>query len=1111
MGRLSHFLFKGVTALLVIAASCTDYSPKIEDIKQQIEALQHDCEVQNDNVRMLETALKAIAAGDELTSFTPIAENGVVTGFKAVFKDAGEVVVYNHSSSISVGEEGGKYYWMAGGAWLLDDSGNKIEIVNETRVPIIDASDGRLKVSLDGGVSWREIGLVDKVLISDITEDAAKVVITLSGGATIVLLKQQALTLTLKGDDVTIASGGTVSVEYTVEGCENPTVTVLCGDGWQAVAEAVSPAGGNISVTAPDPITHDKVLVFASDGQGRMVAVQMRLTIDDTPTEVVLEADKVIFLVPKSGGETIVEIRTNADFSVVSNAGWLRYSPTKAAVRNEQLRFVAEANTGLARTAKAYITAEDKSLEITFIQEGEEPMLVVSPQNLGFSFEGGSASVTVTANVGYTASSSASWISLSKSNETYTFTVEANASAHDRAATVTFSGEGGLKSTVAVTQQGQPTLEPVKTAVEVTKDGGEYTVELYTNLDYEVTCDASWLQFVETRAVRTDNLVFIAEKNEGAARSATVTITSGIYSTQIVFSQEADVKYLYLSEDELWFKSVSSSKTITITSNVEVSYTKDAGWVTVSPTSNGRYMIFVDENTDTSERSASVTFSGPMVQDAVLQIFQDGGELPPPPGPVIPYGSGGSNLYVSTGDYRYRYGPSIIRNSDGSLDVWTSKEGGNYLYYGEYAYQETGSRSKKAAAGHTFAQYFNIQHKFRAIQLRMYGTGAASDAITIKLYKWAGSYSSTLATTPIATKSFSSIATGGSRYRVYRSDQAWMDSGEYLWTATGATEGVGIYAYTGEGSSSITDAKSYVDGSLTNSYNYEMRPRGRTTTNYPYADCFAYFHSTDGGVTWTKERDVLFGTEGFEDQWSVCDPGVACFGGWYYIAYTSAKGEPGVYNHCYVARSKTPVGPWYKWNGSGWGGEPAKVIQFTGPTAAWGAGEPSIVVKDDVIYFYFTWIDREPQVIGTNPETGKEIKESPAETNPVTKLATAPLSEDWPAHLTVYGTVIDRTVFGSSDSCDIKYVEDYDLFYAFHTYNRHRFDSEIAVWTSPDGKNFTYRGNMTGVLKYVGNMGVSGDGMGHIRISEQQYVGYAYGGNASGNWNTWFGPLFFGN
>ena len=701
---------------------------------------------------------------------------------------------------------------------------------------------------------------------------------------------------------------------------------------------------------------------------------------------------------------------------------------------------------------------------------------------------------------------------------------------------------------------------------------------MVTNVDYEVETSAPWLQFVGTKAERTDNLSFMVEANSGQTRSATATFTSGNYSTSVEFLQAGIEPYLTVSPVAFTFGRGGGSRTLTVSSNVGYNCDISADWVTlagqvasgvatytvtaaanptfearnatitissdlagtktviitqkgltpsltVSPgslsfpgiggsmqiavTSNVNYtvspaseqwltisgtptsgtaffMVSAEPNTTFDARSATITFTGEMVGSRSVSISQQGKSYP------IPSTDGGANLYTYPGsDSHYRYGPSIIINDDGSLDVWTSKEGGNFLYYGLYAYQETGSRSKKAASGHTFAQYFNIQNKFRAIQVRMYGTGSDSDKIVIKLYKWAGSYSATLATSPIASSTFTNIASGGNYYRTYRSDQAWMAPGEYMWTATEATPSVSVSSFPGAGTTSIIDAVSYVDGTATSSYNFEMRPRGRTTTNFFSVDRFAYFHSSDGGGSWTKERDVLFGTEGSEDEWSVCDPGAAHFGGWYYLGYTSAPGKyGGTFNSCYLARSRTPAGPWYKWNGSGWGGDPAKVIEFTGATGDWGIGEPSIVVKDNTVYLYYTLTE--------NSVT-------------VTKVMTAPLSENWPANLTDRGVAMDKRALYSSDSSDVKYVEDYGLFYAFHTYNRMTSSSKIAVWVSEDGLRFSYIGDMRGSFRPgMHNMGVSGDGEGHIKLSQPQYVSYAYVATGQwGQWSTWFAPMVF--
>ena len=473
-------------------------------------------------------------------------------------------------------------------------------------------------------------------------------------------------------------------------------------------------------------------------------------------------------------------------------------------------------------------------------------------------------------------------------------------------------------------------------------------------------------------------------------------------------------------------------------------------------------------------------------------------EEDPAPEPVVPHAVGGFNLFVSAGNFNYRYGPGIIRYEDGSIDVWTAKEGDRYINTNsDITYQEIGVRSKVSAHGHTIAQYFNTQHRFMRIMVNFYGTGTTEDAVVLKLYKWAGSYEATLASPPLNTFAINNttlLYPDGNRYSIYMNDShSWMEAGEYMWTVTGATEGVGVYKFSGAGTISLTDSKSYFDGVEVPDYNFQAKLRGSAYNSSNFVDRFAYFHSDDGGKTWSEERDVLFPTEGSEDHFSVCDPGAAHFGDWYYIAYTSAPNTyNGTYNHCYVARSKTPVGPWYKWNGSGWGGEPAKVIEFTGSTSHWGAGEPCIVVKDDTVYFYYTWTE------GT------------AEECPTTRLATAPVSENWPSDLNVYGTVIDKSQFQFADHSDIKYVEEYGLFYAFHSYNRYRPNSGVAVWTSPDGKEFTYFGSMQGVKPYLGNLGVSGDGTGHIRLCEPQFIGYSYGGNASGNWSTWFSPMYFG-
>ena len=100
---------------------------------------------------------------------------------------------------------------------------------------------------------------------------------------------------------------------------------------------------------------------------------------------------------------------------------------------------------------------------------------------------------------------------------------------------------------------------------------------------------------------------------------------------------------------------------------------------------------------------------------------------------------------------------------------------------------------------------------------------------------------------------------------------------------------------------------------------------------------------------------VLKPTRNTRDQYSICDPGVAFWNGYYYAGYTSTEHSGGLENHLYVARSKNPDGPWEKWNGAGWGGtEVEPVVEFT-QKGSWGIGEPSFVIKDNTVYLYYTY------------------------------------------------------------------------------------------------------------------------------------------------------------
>ena len=267
------------------------------------------------------------------------------------------------------------------------------------------------------------------------------------------------------------------------------------------------------------------------------------------------------------------------------------------------------------------------------------------------------------------------------------------------------------------------------------------------------------------------------------------------------------------------------------------------------------------------------------------------------------------------------------------------------------------------------------------------------------------------------------------------------------------------------------------------------------------ADWFTYRRSEDGGKTWSAERVVMKPVPDSMDWFSVCDPAVIKYGEWYYMGYTStifANGG-GVCNNGFISRSKAPDGPFERWTGTGWGetreteagtlhwmGRPAPIIYYDEDWHNWGAGELSFVIKDDLLYIYYTW-------------TSKATDDSPISE---TRVATADITdENWPAHIVQRGTAIKRSG-GGNDSYDVVYCEDLKKFVALSTDLRFSENSILAVCESDDGLRFTRVNNIKSNIGWMcHNCGISGDEHHHIKSGDTMLLAYAYG-NEWGCWAT---------
>lgn len=465
--------------------------------------------------------------------------------------------------------------------------------------------------------------------------------------------------------------------------------------------------------------------------------------------------------------------------------------------------------------------------------------------------------------------------------------------------------------------------------------------------------------------------------------------------------------------------------------------------------------------------------------------------------PVYPVAREGWDIYTGP---NYRYGPSIIINDDKSIDIWLATPGD---YYGTNVNIPVSDAQAALQLGTTgvFAQKFTSKEDFGFISLQCPSWSSSTEGFTLKIFKWVNDYETSVSGAAVATKKFVNYA-DNSWLSIYKSDKEdyteTFPAGTYIWVMSDGTEKSGIWKCTASGASGDTEAISYVNGQAVDGQ-FRCRITSNGSGRY-FWDKVTWRHSEDGGKTWTEEADALLPSDGKRDAFSVCDPGVAKWGGWYYIAYTSTEEPNGYDNDLYIARGKTPTGPWEKWSGNGWGDDPQPVIDYEPVPGhegvVFGAGEPCMVVKDDVVYLYYSYNDYLASENGQGTTTRVSIASA--------------TDENWPKNLEYKGVALDKSDIFAPDHTDVKYICRSRKFVAIHAERRNSDNSRIRIWESEDGITFTKGDLVQGELrKGVINAGMSGDALGQVRPGVQQFLCYAHSDAPRewGRWFTWFQPL----
>ena len=343
-----------LTILCVTLAGCKDdfddseLRKQIADLNGRLTSLEKLCAQMNTNISSMQTIVNALQQNDYITGVTPITEEDNTIGYTITFVKNKPITIYHgkNGSSLSAKKDAdGIYYWELNGSWLLDDENNRMKVSGVT--PQLKIENEHWLVSVDGGKTWDDAGTATRDPLFKEVDNSAEdfVKFVFADGTEVQVPKKDTFAISFSEPlPLKISAGETVEITYTLsQGNEKTLVKTVCSNGWQAVVNKKDNLSGTITITAPDPITDDEVLVFVSDGKEKTVmsAISFCIVILDNIQDNTVK-------VGGGDGNLNLEITSNMEIKAVPKNEWIitDEQPQSKALATNHFHFKILANKG---------------------------------------------------------------------------------------------------------------------------------------------------------------------------------------------------------------------------------------------------------------------------------------------------------------------------------------------------------------------------------------------------------------------------------------------------------------------------------------------------------------------------------------------------------------------------------------------------------------------------------------------------------------------------------------------------------------------------------------------------------------------------------------------
>lgn len=298
------------------------------------------------------------------------------------------------------------------------------------------------------------------------------------------------------------------------------------------------------------------------------------------------------FTVDAPGGQLQASIGATVPWHIDKLPSWIKLDgcqPLEAPGDSLLTLTVVSNNTAEDRTDKIILQQTGGAVTCEIPVTQKKPYIVLSPSELTLSGAAHSRKIQITSNVEWEVMTrDVPWVSIASISEDRTelvLNVEANATAGSRAANIRFSHKGGAYCSVLTVTQEAATLQISPSTLALSASAGTAVVKIFADIDWKVHEKPDWVT-VEQENIKRENTVYtvplsIAANTDTDLRKGlfVVALENGLLRDTLEISQAGGSPYLNVSVSKSLLHNEGDTLSLTIESNIPVSYSTDAEWL----------------------------------------------------------------------------------------------------------------------------------------------------------------------------------------------------------------------------------------------------------------------------------------------------------------------------------------------------------------------------------------------------------------------------------------------------------------------------------------------------------------------------------------------------